>query len=256
MDPAGHPLVFVGGLHRSGTTLLARCLAEHPLVSGFDGTGVPADEGQHLQSVYPAARAYGGPGRFAFAPEAHLTEASPLATPANAERLLADWGPHWDLGRAVLLEKSPPNLIRFRFLQALFPDAAFVAVTRHPVAVSLATQKWSKTSIGSLLRHWIVAHRTFAEDRPYLRRVHVVSYEHLISRTQECLDAAYSFLALDPHPTSFVARPDGNDPYFARWRELSSLRRAFLERRYEAGVRRFGYSLAEVSRSGAVRPPL
>ena len=47
-------LVFVGGLHRSGTSLVHRCLALHPAVSGFSGTGVPEDEGQHLQTVYPA----------------------------------------------------------------------------------------------------------------------------------------------------------------------------------------------------------
>ena len=45
--------VFVTGLHRSGTSLLARCIAQHPQVSGFSGTGVPEDEGQLLQSVYP-----------------------------------------------------------------------------------------------------------------------------------------------------------------------------------------------------------
>ena len=59
-----HRFVFLAGLHRSGTTLLARLLAAHPEISGFSGTGEPADEGQHLQSVYPAARVYGGPGRF------------------------------------------------------------------------------------------------------------------------------------------------------------------------------------------------
>ena len=63
-----HRFVFLAGLHRSGTTLLARLLAAHPEVSGFSGTGVPADEGQHLQTVYPAAKVYGGPGRFGFAP--------------------------------------------------------------------------------------------------------------------------------------------------------------------------------------------
>ena len=77
-----HRFVFLAGLHRSGTTLLARLLAAHPEISGFSGTGVPADEGQHLQSVYPAAKEYGGPGRFGFAPESHLTEASPLASMA------------------------------------------------------------------------------------------------------------------------------------------------------------------------------
>lgn len=242
--------MFVGGLHRSGTTLLARCLTEHPLVSGFHETGVPADEGQHLQTVYPPAKAFGGPGRFAFRPEAHLTEGSSLVYAENAERLRAEWSAYWDLSRPVLVEKSPPNLIRARFLQALVPGSAFVMITRHPVAVSFATQKWSKTSLPSLLRHWLAAHERFEADRPSIERVLVVSYEHLVTRTQECLDSVYAFLGLESQPTTFEARADGNEPYFARWRELSGLRRALLERRFERGVRHFGYSLADVSRPG------
>ena len=81
-----HRLVFVGGLHRSGTTPLTRLLGDHPQISAFTGTGVSQDEGQHLQDVYPPASAYGGAGRFANRPEAHLTEASPLVSPSNAGR--------------------------------------------------------------------------------------------------------------------------------------------------------------------------
>src|ERR1700691_2539156 len=77
-----HHFVFLGGLHRSGTTLLFRMLREHPEISGFENNKVkeewlaPEDEGQFLQTVYPPAVFFGGPGKFAFAPEAHMTEES------------------------------------------------------------------------------------------------------------------------------------------------------------------------------------
>src|SRR4051812_31203825 len=58
--PAAQRLVFVGGLHRSGTSLVHRCLADHPRASGFRNTGVWEDEGQHLQTVYRPAGSHGG----------------------------------------------------------------------------------------------------------------------------------------------------------------------------------------------------
>ena len=63
-SPGERRLLFVGGLHRSGTSLVHRCLTRHPEVTGFSDTGVPEDEGQHLQTLYAPAYAHGGPGRF------------------------------------------------------------------------------------------------------------------------------------------------------------------------------------------------
>ena len=164
---ASERLVFVAGLHRSGTTALARTLARHPAVSGFHGTDAKEDEGQHLQDVYPPARAHGGAGRFAFAPDAHLVESSPLATEDNAARLLAAWTPHWDLARHLLLEKSPPNLLMTRFLQALFPASQFVVVVRHPVVVSLSTRRWAGPGarLSRLIGHWLRAHELSGPTR-------------------------------------------------------------------------------------------
>ncbi|HZT93919.1 MAG TPA: sulfotransferase [Gaiellaceae bacterium] len=246
----GHRFVFVAGLHRSGTTLLARLLAAHPEISGFSDTGAPADEGQHLQSVYPSDHEHGRPGRFGFAPEMHLTESSPLASEESAKRLFEEWSPHWDLSRPVLLEKSPPNLLKTRFLQALYPGSAFVVIVRHPIPVSIPTAKWRGTRrYDRLLQHWLRCHALFEADREHLERVHVLHYEQLVRDPAAVLRATFEFLELDPIPPQEEVDAGANEKYFRRWEELkrSDLRmRAFLDLvslRYERRVRHYGYSL-------------
>jgi hypothetical protein len=250
-----HRFVFVTGLHRSGTSLLARCVAQHPQVSAFSGTGVPEDEGQLLQSVYPPGHVDGGPGRFGFAERQHLTERSPLATPETRERLWQEWSPHWDLGRPVLLEKSPPHLTKTRFLQALFPGCAFVVVTRHPIAVACATQKWSATRPDQLIAHWMRCHSIFAADRPSLERVHLLRYENLVASPDAELERMFTFLGLDPVPSGLEVRTGMNDRYFAEWRarRRTAARSAYLslvERRWESAARRWGYSLRSPAATG------
>jgi hypothetical protein len=244
----GHRFVFVTGLHRSGTSLLARLIASSPRVSAFADTGVPEDEGQLLQGVYPPGHADGGPGRFGFAARQHLTEASPLVSEASRQTLLREWSAHWDMERPVLLEKSPPHLLKTRFLQALFPDSSFVVVTRHPIAVACATQKWSATRPDQLIRHWVRCHRLFAADRPHLHRVHVLRYEDLVRDPDGELGAVFGFLDLEPVAADVEMREGINDRYFAEWRarRRSAARAAYLElveRRYESAVRGWGYSL-------------
>jgi hypothetical protein len=246
---AEHRFVFLAGLHRSGTTLLARLLAAHPEISGFSDTGVPADEGQHLQTVYPPAAVYGGPGRFGFAPKSHLTESSPLVSQESARRIFEEWSPHWDLSRPVLLEKSPPNLLKTRFLQALYPDAAFVVIVRHPIPVSVPTAKWRGTRrYDRLFEHWLRSHALFEADREHLERVHVLTYEQLVCDPDGVLRGIFEFLELDPIAPSEPVEAGANEKYFRQWQELKRdvRMRAYLDLvslRYERRVRRYGYSL-------------
>ncbi len=245
----GHRFVFLAGLHRSGTTLLARLLAAHPQVSGFSGTDAPADEGQHLQTVYPSDHEHGRPGRFGFAPEMHLTEDSPLVTEENALKLFEEWAPHWDLSRPVLLEKSPPNLLKTRFLQALYPSSSFVVIVRHPIPVSIPTAKWRGTRrFDRMFEHWLHAHALFEADREHLGRVHVLQYEQLVSDPETVLREIFEFLELEPVPPSEAVETGANEKYFRRWRELKRdpRMRAYLDLVsvwYERRMRRYGYSL-------------
>jgi hypothetical protein len=240
-------------------------------VSAFQGTGVWQDEGQHLQDVFRPAADHGGPGRFAFDHSAHLTEASPLVSDESRRRLWSAWSRHWDLSAPVLLEKSPPNLIRMRFFEAMFPGRArFVVVTRHPVAVAFATRRWTQrfdwippriarrvplleAGLGSLLHHWVVAHERFLADAALVRSVCLVRYEDLVAEPATELGRIFRFVGLSPIEAQWDVRAALNDPYLASWNRARSraLRRGQLEslvRRFEGPVHPFGYSLSAPER--------
>jgi Sulfotransferase family len=244
-DLAGRRFLFLGGLHRSGTSLLHRLLRGHPDTSGFANTGAPEDEGQLLQSVFPRARQFGGPGRFAFDPEAHLTESSSLISDANRDKLLRQWGAYYDLSKPVLLEKSPPNLIRARFFQALLPSTGFIFIVRHPIAVAYATQKWAHTSFAELLLHWCLAHRLMLGDLRQLDHALVLRYEDVVDAPQPWLDAAFRLADLTPIRSS--ERIENHNPrYFAIWEQQRALwgdGEAALEELVAPTLAVFGYRL-------------
>ena len=251
---SGYRLVFVAGVHRSGTSVLHRLLGNHPEISRMTDTGAPEDEGQHLQSVYPTARAYGGAGRFGYHRAAHLDETSGLVSRENAQRLIDAWSPHWDMGRLNVIEKSPTTIVRTRFFQALFPGSRFLVIMRHPIATTLATKRWRpKVPFHRLLGHWFRCHEIFERDRLMLENVSVVKFEHLVQRPRQTLRDIGAFLGIDLEVNVDEVDPNTNRKYFEQWDELLSSKwkgwyyRA-CQARYEKSANKFGYSLREVDR--------
>jgi hypothetical protein len=258
-----HRFVFVCGLHRSGTSILFKSLRDHPDVSGFHNTDSPEDEGMHLQTVYKPSGFYGGAGKFAFNPESHLTELSPLVTDENRKKLLSEWAPYWDMNKQYLLEKSPPNLIRTRFLQAMFPDSYFIIMLRHPLAVSYATRAWYKKyrifwrSLPRIFEHWLVAHEIFLQDQSHLKNAMVLNYEQFVAEPSAYTNQIYNFLGMTPHSNNQKVLSSVNKKYFSMWNRdlngfLSGIVTKNMIKKFEPRLNRFGYSLIDLERADSI----
>lgn len=247
-----HQFVFIGGLHRSGTSLVHEILRGSPVATGFVNTGFPQDEGQFLQTVYPRASEFGGPGRFGFDPASHMDETHPLATAENADKLFTEWSAHWDMSKEFLLEKSPPNIVRLRFFQALYPGSKFIGILRHPLAVSYATRKWSKTAIPELLEHSILCYERFVQDMSHLKHLAVFRYEEFVQHPEETLAVITDWLGMPRVELKHEVRVDVNGNYFKTFREereslLHRLKPAFsgMPAKFEARANALGYSIEE-----------
>jgi len=212
--------LFVAGLHRSGTSLVARRIAGLPGVSGITGAPVPENEGAYLQGGIPHTARHGIPGEYATDPAQHMTEDRPLNTLATRTRILSDWAPWFDPDAGWWVEKSPVTLTRMRLMQQLFPLSQFVVVTRHPQAVAAATAKWSDKSTAALLRYWDFAHRLMLDDLSYLHAAMILRYEDIVRAPVQTRAALAGFMAIDAPPGADAdadadAEPvrDGNADY-------------------------------------------
>ncbi|WP_371158196.1 sulfotransferase [Jannaschia sp. 2305UL9-9] len=197
----GHRYLFVGGLHRSGTSLVARLIAGLPGVAGIEGAPVPENEGAYLQGAIPHDALSGRPMHFATDPEQHLTEAHPLNRLETRLRLEADWAPWFGPG-AWRVEKSPVNLTRMRLLQQLFPLSQFVVILRHPEAVAGAVAKWVDAPAPALIDHWLGAQARMAADLDRLHAVMVLRYEDVTETPEATRAALGAFLSLSASPGS------------------------------------------------------
>ncbi len=241
-------LIFICGLHKSGTSLLHEIMRSHPQISGFRNTGAVMDEGQFLQTVFPPAYIFGGQGRFGFHKEMHMTETHPDAHKETAVRLFNEWSEYWDLSLPLLVEKSPPNILRMRFLQALFPESKFLIILRHPIAVAEATAKTAKISITKLVEHTLHCYEIMREDLNCIQNYYILRYEDLCTNPLRTIEEVYNWLGIEEYSYKRQIVNDVNRDYFNTWRKrkAAGFFRPISRRKeedYENRMSFFGYSL-------------
>ena len=244
--------IFISGLHRSGTSLFHKTLCSAEGFSGFRNTGVPKDEGQHLQDVMKPAKYFGGPGKFGFNSNCYMDESHILATEENRKKIQSSWERWWDTSQPFLVEKSPPNIVRTRYLQYLFPDAVFLTIIRHPIAVSLATKKWSGTSMNNLFKHWIKCNETFIEDAKYLKYSYLFKYEDFVSNPKQIMSAISKLLDHDIKLSEYPKIDKNiNNEYFKKWKDkyknnnINKIYYNYLKSRYKKQFNDHGYDIED-----------
>ena len=196
----GYFWLFVLGVTNSGTSILNRLLDAHPEVR------ILPTEGQWLTDALPLAKTYDVRRKWSERLDVfHLSEDD---DPAPALRAKYDWLYHYPRRPGILVEKSPPNTIRARWLQANFRPSRFVAIVRHPYAVCEGIRRRSKVGIEEAARQWATANEVMLADAKQLEHFHLVTYEDLTERPDEVLERFADFLSLAvPFDRSVVDTP-------------------------------------------------
>lgn len=226
--------IFVVGNSRSGTTMMARILGNHPHVFAFqelhyfDELLPPASVDDRMskdRSVKLYARmmsvqrdGYFGSGNIA----QFLNEAAEMKTPSSYGELyhtflFNETARH---GRKIPCEHTPQNIFALPELLALFPDGKFLLMVRDPRAVLLSQKfKWKRRSFSGgkipvmeSLRSRINYHpvlisriwkAVMGEVEKYRNhpQMKVVLYEQLVANPEAVISDVCRFAGLDYSPS-------------------------------------------------------
>jgi hypothetical protein len=177
-----------------------------------------------------------------------------------------EWERVWDLAKPVLLEKSPPNLIRARAIGETFCPAYFLAMVRNPYAFCEGYERRRHTGMTYAARFWVECAQRQLTNVEHLERVILLTYEELTQNTCDVSDRILRFVPelgrLDTGATITAESILGFGP--RRIRNLNQIKinqlstRDIFEINYVLAnhtdlLCRFGYGLLHPSRGRTLR---
>lgn len=102
---------------------------------------------------------------------------------------------HWDLRKPILLEKSPPHLVRAKQIEEFFDPCYFIILVRNPYAQieGLLRRKWI-SSPEEAARFWIYCTKFQIRNTTSLKRTIFFRYEDFTDNTEFVLAKIKEFI--------------------------------------------------------------
>lgn len=193
--------LFLVGCYNSGTTILRRLLESHPEIGGLPFEGVD------LTDAFPDLEQGGWP-RMMYA-NRDLWGMDPQTNAWRAERARRDWSVWWKRDASVFLEKSIDHTVNMPWIDAHFPNAYFLGITRNGYCVNegilrraaprgnAAIQVGERYPPEMLAEQWVAINDRLVSAPGKLARFHCLSYEALMADPVQQLRNIFGFLDLE-----------------------------------------------------------
>jgi tetratricopeptide (TPR) repeat protein len=224
--------IFIVGLPRSGTTLLAQILASHSLVE-------PTNELQCLEAVVRDLQHRNGKSY----PEL-MRDLSVQQVMDAGDEYIARAATYRKLNRPFFSDKMPNNFSYLGMILTALPNAKIIDARRHPLGSGFAIFKhyfvdaysfaFDLTSIGRYYRNYVALMAHFDTVQP--GRVHRVFHENLVTAPEKeiCNLLDYCGLPIEQQCLSFHDSARAvNTPSSEQVRQPISADAAELWRHYE-----------------------
>lgn len=193
--PTDKTWIFLVGCYNSGTTLLAELLGQHPSISALP------TEGHFITDQFVKDYNIGLPRMWVDREDIfRLTEDDEGPDPI---RIKKEWCMRLDPGKPVLLEKSPSNTAKMRWLQRHFENAHFIGIVRNGYAVAEGISRKAEPHhlaegwpIEKSAWQWRRSNEVMQQDAASLQRYIQVTYEDLTSDTRGTLERIAGFVGI------------------------------------------------------------
>lgn len=193
--PRNKTWVFLVGCYNSGTTLAAELLGQHPAIAALP------TEGHFITDQFVTDFEIGLPRMWVdredlFRFDEHDERPDPT-------RVKKEWAMRLDTRKPVLLEKSPPNSGRTRWLQRHFENAHFIGIVRNGYAVAEGIARKAEPQhlkdgwpIEKAAHQWMRSNEILLQDAKHLQRFQWITYEDLTEDTAATLERITRFIGL------------------------------------------------------------